>query len=253
MTKQVTMKAVPERDSQFERIKRLKRFYLGRGYAVLSIDTKKKEYFGPFYRPGSVYAQSSLPCYDHDFASFATGKLVPTGIYDTGRNEGHLYLSTSAETAELIIECLKQWWKKHGCKYYDPLWPILIVCDGGGANASRSILFKTQLQGLANQLGLKFRVVHYPPYCSKYNPIEHRLFPTITRAWSGVMLDSAKTAHQLIKRRTKNLKSGLKVHSQIVQRTFAAGNKGDKELLNKCNIVFDGTLPKWNYRIFPDP
>jgi hypothetical protein len=66
------------------------------------------------------------------------------------------------------------------------------------------------------------------------------------------MLDSVKTAHQLIKRRTKNLKSGLKVHSQIIQRTFAAGNKGDKELLNKCNIVFDNALSKWNYRIFPD-
>ena len=251
MTKQVTMKSVPDRNAQFERIKRLRRFYLGRKYAVLSIDTKKKEYLGSFFRSGSVYAQSSLPCYDHDFPSFASGKLVPAGIYDIGRNEGHLYLSVSAETAEFIVACIKIWWKKHGCKHYAPRWPILIICDGGGANASNSILFKIELQKLANQLGLKFRVVHLPPYCSKYNPIEHRFFPTITRAWSGVMLDSAKTAYSLVKKRTANLKSGLAVFPQIIQRTFEAGKKGDKKLLKDCNLFADKILPKLNYRIFP--
>jgi len=65
---------------------------------------------------------------------------------------------------------------------------ILLLCDGGGSNSCHQYLFKQDLQRLANEIGVEIRVAHYPAYCSKYNPIEHRLFPHVTRACQGVVL-----------------------------------------------------------------
>jgi hypothetical protein len=70
-------------------------YYLSRGYAVLSVDVKKKELLGRFHRPGQCLSQGERTCLDHDFPSFSDGKVVPHGIYDIGRNEGHLTLCDS--------------------------------------------------------------------------------------------------------------------------------------------------------------
>jgi hypothetical protein len=250
MSKQVTMKTVDGRNEQFERINSLQKYYLLRGYAVLSIDVKKKEYLGAFYRPGSVLSTKPLPCYDHDFNSFASGRMVPHGIYDLILNTGYMTLGTSGDTAEFTVECIRQWWKKYGCRQYEPNNPVLILCDGGGANGSRSKLFKEQMQQLSNETGVRFRIAHYPPYCSKYNPIEHQLFPSVTRAWSGIMLDSIHTAAKLlVERSTQN--SGLKIFVQTCQRTFETGKKVDDQLFKNYNIIRDKICPNWNYRITP--
>lgn len=251
MAKQVTMKTVEGRNEQFERIYALQKYYLTHGYAVLSIDVKKKEYLGPFYRSGTVLSTQALPCYDHDFNSFATGRMVPHGIYDLLLNTGYVTLGTSADTAEFTVACLRQWWEKHGCQQYAPNDPVLILCDGGGANGSRNRLFKEQMQGLADETGVRFRLAHYPPYCSKYNPIEHLLFPSVSRAWSGVMLDSIQTASKLLAQRSTTLNSGLKIIVQTCQRTFEKGKKVDVQFLNNCNIAHDKIHPNWNYRIIP--
>lgn len=251
MAKRVTMKEVAGRNEQFERIYSLQKYYLYRGYAVLSIDVKKKEYLGAFYRPGTVLSTQALPCYDHDFNSFATGRMVPQGIYDLLLNTAYVTLGISADTAEFTVECIRQWWEKHGCRQYDPSSPVLILCDGGGANGSRNRLFKEQMQQLSNETGVSFRLAHYPPYCSKYNPIEHLLFPSLTRAWSGVMLDSVQTAAKLLTERSSDLNSGLKIFVQTCQRTFEKGKKVVDQFFNNCNIVHDKTFPNWNYRIRP--
>lgn len=251
MTKQLTMKTVEGRNEQFERIYALQHYYLSRGYAVLSIDVKKKEYLGRFYRPGTVLSTKALPCYDHDFNSFASGRMVPHGIYDLLLNTGYMTLGTSADTAEFMVRCLRDWWTEHGCQQYDPNDPILILCDGGGANGSRNRLFKEQMQALADETGLRFRLAHYPPYCSKYNPIEHLLFPSVSRAWSGVMLDSVQTAAQLLAQRNTTQKSGLKMVVQTCQRTYEKGKKVSPQFLNNYSIAHDKILPNWNYRIIP--
>lgn len=251
MAKQQTMKTVEGRNEQFGRIHRFKQYYLSRGYAVLSIDVKKKECLGAFYRPGRVFSSAARPCYDHDFNSFSTGKLVPMGIFDIGQKAGHLYLGNSADTAQFNAECLRRWWNGHGRKIYQGTDPMLILCDGGGSNGSRNNLFKAEIQKLSNETGLRFRIAHYPSYCSKYNPIEHLFFPVVTRAWSGIMLDSAKTAKKLLIDRKAQIKSGLQIAAHIVQRTFVTGKKLDNNFWSNSNISFDNILPKWNYRICP--
>jgi len=176
--KKKTMGQHPDRNAQFENLARLRREYQDAGDPVISIDTKKKELLGNFHRPGQTYTQQTVETFDHDFGSAGQGKLIPHGIYDLASEHAHLNLNTSHDTGELCCDSIEQWWELHGHSAYPHAQRLLILCDGGGSNSATHYLFKEDLQRLANRLRLELRVAHYPPYCSKHNPIEHRVFPT---------------------------------------------------------------------------
>jgi Rhodopirellula transposase DDE domain len=252
MSKKLTMKKeIDGRNEQFEVISKQKAEHLSKGYAVLSIDTKSKENLGMFYRDGQITSSEPINCYDHDFTSFSSGRVVPYGVYDVGLNAGYMILGSSADTAEFNVACLRQYWADYGSKNYTNNEPILILADGGGSNASANRLFKQEIQGFADHIGRVIRIAHYPPYCSKYNPIEHRLFPYITKAWEGVMLDSRDTMKQLIEQRTKHLKSGLKIIVDFIEETFKKGVTVFDDYMDYLDINFDEINPKWNYTLSP--
>lgn len=252
MAKVETMKhEIEGRDEQFRIIQAYKSMFLDNGYPVFSIDVKKKEMLGRFYRPGQVLSNKEFTCYDHDFSSYAQGKVVPYGVYDIARNEGYMLLGQSPDTAEFNVACLRQYWKNHGANIYPSDSPILLLSDGGGSNASSNRLFKQELQDWADEIGRVIRVAHYPPYCSKYNPIEHRLFPFITKAWEGVMLDNVETMIHLIETRTRNLKCGIKIIAESINLVFKKGIKVLDNYLDACNIIHDSVNEKWNYQIVP--
>jgi hypothetical protein len=250
MAKVQTMKTVTGRNEQFENIAQLQKQYLAKGYAVLSMDVKKKEYLGNFFRAGSTYGQAAQTSYDHDYSSFATARLVPHGIYDLQHREAYLTLGISADTAQFATDCLKAWWLGYGQHHYTKTDPILILCDGAGSNGSRNRLFKEGLQKLANELSITIRVAHYPPYCSKYNPIEHRFFPFITRFWQGVKLDCLQTAQQLIEQRSQMVEK-IKIFVHVIQQQYLTGKKIAKDFLQDYKIVLDQVLGKGNYVINP--
>jgi len=93
------------------------------------------------------------------------------------------------------------------------------LCDGGGSNSATQYLFKEDLQRLANRLGLEIRVAHYPPYCSKHNPIEHRVFPHVTRACQGIIFHSLEIAKQFIARTKTN--TGLHMTVGSLDKIYA--------------------------------
>lgn len=250
MSKTQTMKEdIEGRDEQFKTINSHRENYLAKGWLVLCIDVKKKETLGRFYRKGKVWVGGKMQCFDHDFASFSQGKVVPHGIYDVSRNEGYITLGSGADTAEFNVACIKKYWQEVGAFNHQLGNPILILADGGGSNGRANRMFKQEIQDWADEYGLNVRIAHYPPYCSKYNPIEHRLFPSITRAWSGVMLDCKQTMVDLIKERLAEVKSGLKVNVGILEQKFKKGIKVFDNYLEYCNIIPDSNNPKWNYRI----
>ena len=126
-----------------------------------------------------------------------------------------------------------------------------MLCDGGGSNSASRYVFKERLQGLADRLGVEIRVAHYPPYCSKYNPIEHRLFPHVTRACRGVIFRTLETVrHYMSKAGTT---TGLEVEVRILEKVYETGRKCAAGFKETMRIVFDEILPKWNYRAVPRP
>jgi hypothetical protein len=248
--KKQTMKQHADRNAQFENIAKLKKEYIDAGFPVISIDTKKKELLGSFYRDGVTDAVEPTIVNDHDFPSCSNGKLIPHGIYDIQKNEASLHLNTGCDTSEFSCESIELWWQEEGKKHYQNEKDLLILSDGGGSNSASSYLFKEDLQALSCRLGLRIRMAHYPSYCSKYNPIEHRLFPHVTRSCKGVPLETIDTAKHYMEK-TETTK-GLKVVVRIIDKIFKTGRKYAKDFKQSLTIEFDDFLPKWNYTAVPD-
>jgi DDE family transposase len=241
----------PHRNAQFENIARLKDEYLKAGLPVISMDTKKKELLGDFYRAGIIDTQETIETNDHDFGSAGSGTVIPHGLYDVGKNQGFVHLNTSHDTSELACDSLAAWWDQQGRADYPRADKLLVLCDGGGSNSATMYLFKEDLQKLATRLGIEIRIAHYPPYCSKYNPIEHRLFPHLTRACSGVIFQTLETVRYYMSKAETT--TGLKVKVSILEKVYETGRKYAAGFKRTMKIVFDKILPKWNYRAVPEP
>jgi transposase len=248
--KKCTMKAdIPQRNEQFENLARLTAEYQAAGNPILSMDTKKKEYLGNFYRDGHLYTLETVQTYDHDFTSSADGVIIPHGLYDECLNIGYIHLGTSHDTSEFVCDCLRHWWYTYGRQGYPQATSILVKCDGGGSHDARHYLFKQDLQTLADEIGVEIRIAHYPPYCSKYNPIEHRLFPHVTRACQGVVFTSVALVKQLMAK--THTETGLKAFVHILDKVYQTGRKVADDFKEHMRIVFDTVLPRWNYRAVP--
>lgn len=188
--------------------------------------------------------------FDHDFSSFSDGVIIPHGIYDLKLNEGYITLGTSKDTSEFSCECIKDWWDNVGKYNYPNANSILILADGGGSNSSRHYIFKHDLQQLVNDIGVEIRIAHYPPYTSKYNPIEHRMFCHVTRACQGVVFDTIEIVKELMEK--TSTKTGLSVLVSIKDKIYETGRKVTDKFKKNMKIVFDDFLGKWNYRAIPE-
>jgi Rhodopirellula transposase DDE domain len=204
---------------------------------------------GNLYRPGTLYTQTTVETLDHDFPSLAKGVVIPHGIYDLQRNHGYVNLGTSHDTSEFACDSLRQWWQAYGRLAYPAATSLLILCDGGGSNSARTYLFKADLEKLVQDTGLEMRIAHYPPYTSKYNPIEHRLFPHLTRACQGVIFTSVDVVQELMAKATT--KTGLEVSINILNKEYATGRKVAADFKEQMGVIFDADLPQWNYRLPP--
>jgi hypothetical protein len=239
----------PDRDTQFERIAALIAEYEAAGNPYFSIDTKAKEHLGKLFRAGRVRSTQAFHAFDHDFPSWADGVLIPHGIYDRVRNCGHINLGLSHDTSQFACDSFRWYWNRIGKRCYPEATSILWLCDCGGSNATNTYIFKDDLQQLADQIGVEIRVAHYPSYCSKYNVIERRFFPHITRACQGMLFDTLDTVVTLMRKATTS--TGLRTTVNVIRRHYETGRKATEHMKQNLTIAFDYLLPKWNYRAIP--
>jgi len=108
----------PDRDSQFRRIAELKAEYSAAGNPVFSLDTKAKEHLGQLFRKGRVWTQRAFQAFDHDFPSWATGVVIPHGIYDLARNRGHINIGLSHDTSQFACDSFRWYWNRIGRRCY---------------------------------------------------------------------------------------------------------------------------------------
>lgn len=249
--KDLPMKEVKNRDEQFQRISSIREKAEAVGLPIISIDTKKKEMLGNFKREGKALSNGQLMAYDHDFSTFSDGQIVPHGIYDVTRNVGYMTLGISHDTSKFVCDNIVRVWENHLKWQYPDARTLVILCDGGGSNSSSHRIVKQDLMDLANKLGIRLLIVHYPPYCSKFNPIEHRLFSQITRSWNGAPLLNLQNAAERAMMTTT--KKGLKVHVHINSKTYDIKRPIEESYPKRLasQVVFAPELGKWNYLIKP--
>lgn len=234
------------RDLQFQIIFSLV-FAMSVDSPIISMDCKKKERLGNLYRAGKCYVQGQVEVYDHDYEHLSTGKVIPHGIYDMQRNEGFITIGNSHETAAFVAENLLWWWDNFGVHNYPDARVILLFCDAGGANSYRHHAFKEQMLKLADTIGKDILICHYPPYASKWNPIEHRLFAHVHHAIQGVVFADYKIVKELIEKTSTD--TGLKVNVRILDKHFEIGIKTDKAKIDFSRIQQHPKIPELSYRI----
>jgi len=216
---------------------------------VLSIDCKKKERLGNLYRVGKCFCTKAVKVYDHDYEHLSEGKVIPHGIYDMQANKGYISIGGSSETADFVLDNLLWWWREHGINQYPDAENILLLCDAGGANSYRHNIFKHRLMKFAKETGLSVIICHYPPYCSKWNPIEHRLFSHVHKAMEGAVFSDYQTVQKLIEQ--TSTKSGLTVVVRLNLKDYPKGVKINKTEVDEKRIAFHPVIPELNYRIYP--
>jgi Rhodopirellula transposase DDE domain len=241
----------PDRDAQFEYIAEQVGSFQRRGQPVVSVDTKKKELVGDFKNAGQEWEPEGSPqevrC--KDFKDKELGKVAPYGVYDQTVDKGWVSVGIDHDTAQFATETLRRWWSHMGIRVYPRATDVLLTADGGGSNSSRSRLWKLALQGLADEIGLRMTVCHFPPGTSKWNKIEHRMFCHITENWRGRPLVSRAVVVNLIG--STKTRTGLRINAQLDTNTYKTGLKVSDEEFATINIKRAEFHGEWNYTISP--
>jgi len=241
----------PDRDAQFQYLNRRVKAFQRLGQLVVSVDTKKKELVGQFRNGGREWRPERCPeeVKVHDFKDKDLGKAIPYGVYDQTTNAGWVCVGVDHDTAEFAVETLRRWWRKMGSRVYPEATKLLITADGGGSNGSRCRLWRVELQGLADEIGLRISVCHFPPGTSKWNKIEHRMFCHITVNWRGRPLVSREVVVNLIGHTTT--KEGLSIRSELDANSYPLGREVTDGQMNGLSIKLDKFHGEWNYTILP--
>jgi hypothetical protein len=238
------------RDEQFPYIAAQKKKYAAAGLPVISVDTKKKELIGNFRNNGQAWCKKAPEVSEHGFASEAECVATPYGVYDLTKNTEFVVVGLSHNTPEFAVTVIARWWEAEGRLAYANADEILILADGGGGNGSRSWAWKLKLQELfCDRFGVKATVCHYPAGCSKYNPVEYKLFSQISVNWEGKPLRSLGLMLGYIRGTTTT--TGLKVQAFLDEGVYRKGLKVSLDDVKSLNVKYHDVCPRWNYTISP--
>jgi hypothetical protein len=240
-----------DRNAQFEFINRQILDFKDRRQPAVSVDTKKKENLGNYKNRGSEWQPEGEPeeVRAKDFPDKDKGKVIPYGVYDLSHNLGWVGVGVDHDTAQFATHTICRWWQEMGQPMYPDADRLLITADGGGSNSSRSRLWLVSLQWLANTIGLRICVCHFPPGTSKWNKIEHRLFCHITANWRGRPLTSREVVVNSIAATTTA--AGLIVRAELDEAIYPTGLKVSDQQLATVRIERNSFHPEWNYAILP--
>jgi hypothetical protein len=210
----------------------------------LSVDAKAPVLIGPFSRGGK--SRRGTRGADHDFKPW--GKLTPFGIFLPDRKELNLYFTSSKVTSDFIVDRLAEWWRASR-ERHPQVRRLLLDLDNGPENHSRRTQFIYRLVRWAQATQLTVELVYYPPYHSKYNPIE-RCWGVLEVYWNGELLDSEAAvlgfaAHMTYAGQHPSVQRVTQTYQNGVRRT-----KAEMAALEGRLARLPG-LPKWFVTITP--
>jgi hypothetical protein len=244
--------AHPQRNAQFEYLAAQRAAFTTAGWPIISVDTKKKELIGNFKNAGQSWSREAEAVNVHDFPQDALGRAVPYGIYELTRNRGTVCVGQSGDTPRFAVTAIAHWWAGEGCQAFPGTDQLLILADAGGSNGCQPRRWKQQLQEqLCDRFRLSVTVCHYPTGCSKWNPIEHRLFGPISINWAGQPLRTWETLLSLIC--GTQTATGLAVGAHRDDQVYPTGETVSDVAMAALRLERHVVCPRWNYTIRPRP
>jgi hypothetical protein len=212
----------------------------------LSVDTKASVALGEYSRGGKARGLAAVRALDHDLATKI--KLVPVGILEAVSGELELALATSYKTSDLLADCLEAWWQRRA-PALPHLKELVINADNGPESNGKRSQFLARMIAFADQSGLRLHLVYYPPYHSKYNPIE-RCWGALERHWNGALLSTAEKALQWARTMTwKGIAPIVHLTDKLYQKGVRLAGKAKKAL--EARLQRSATLPWYDILITP--
>jgi len=212
----------------------------------ISMDAKATVLIGPFSRRGKT--RVIVKALDHDFKP--DKRLTPYGIFLPEQNEQYLYFIAPPVTSDAIVDCLRDFWLTV-CDRFPQVRTLLINQDNGPENHSRRTQFMKRITEFADEFQMTIQLAYYPPYHSKYNPIE-RLWGVLENHWNGSLLDTVETVLNFAETMTWN---GHHPVVQLVEKTYQTGVKLTKKTMAELEKRLERlpNLRKWFVCIAPIP
>ena len=241
------VKKVRETDAIFENVHRENKASDEREDSLrISIDTKDKVKVGDLSRGGQSRGTEATKANDHDMEY--KEKLVPFGILDVLGNLLTIIFGTSRETSDFIADCLQQWWDENHTQYAH-IRQLVINLDNGPNNSSFRTQFMKRMVEFADRNNMEIVLVYYPPYHSKYNPIE-RCWGILEKHWNGTLLDCRTTVLEWTRTMTWN---GISPVVKLLDRVYEKGVKIAKKAFQSIakRLKRNDAIPKYTVRIEP--
>lgn len=212
----------------------------------ISIDTKAKVDLCDSSRGGTSRCRKAVKADDHDMG--IKEKLVPFGILNMMTGLLTIIFGVSFETSDFIVDCLDQWWDDNKSQY-NHIKQLVINLDNGPQNSSNRTQFMKRMIEFADKNNLEVLLVYYPPYHSKYNPIE-RCWGILENHWSATLLNTQEVTLEWAKTMTwKGVCPVVKLVKTTYQKGVKLGKNAFKALSNR--IDRDTLLPKYYVTIQP--
>jgi len=236
------LKKIKETDAIFDNVKKINEAADACPDTLrISIDSKAKVNLGDFSRGGKKRSFIAPKAGDHDMHPL--GKLVPFGILEVQAGQLFTVVGRSFETSDFIVDSLQLWWDKRKIKY-PSINQLVIHLDNGPSVSSHRTQFIKRITEFTEKNKLEVRLVNYPPYHSKYNPVE-RGWGVLENDWNGDILDRVEKVIGMIKTMTSK---GIKPMVHFLDKCFEKGIKLTKKEMKEYEkkIKRSTTLPKWD-------
>lgn len=245
--KAAPIKKIKETDAIFEHLHKANEVSDKREDSLrISIDTKAKVDLCDSSRGGTSRCKKAVQADDHDMG--IKPKMSPFGILDVMTGLLTIIFGVSFETSDFIVDCIEQWWDDNR-ELYRHINQLVINLDNGPQNSSHRTQFMKRMVEFADRNNLEIVLVYYPPYHSKYNPIE-RAWGMLENHWNGTLLNSVETTLEWAKTMTWK---GLYPTVKLIETTYQKGVKICKKLFKNTadRLYRHATLPKYSVVILP--
>jgi hypothetical protein len=241
------LKKIPETDAIFDKLLNVNKASDLRADSLrISIDTKAKVDLCDSSRGGTSRCKKAVQASDHDMG--LKDKLAPFGILNVMSGLLTVLFGTSFETSDFIVDCLELWWNDNK-EQYRHIKQLVINLDNGPQNSSHRTQFMKRMIEFADKNNIEIVLAYYPPYYSKYNPIE-RCWGILENHWSATLLDTTEITLEWAKTMTWK---GISPVIKLVKTAYQKGVRMTKKAFNAfaSRIDRDASLPKYYVTIRP--
>lgn len=211
----------------------------------LSMDCKATVNMGEYCRGGKTRGGSKAV--DHDMG--CDEKYTPFGVVNEDTGHLHLTFGSSAKTSDFIVDCLYAWWDEQSPHERNGYSRLQIKADNGPESNGRRTQFLKRMVEFADHIGKPIQLLYYPPYHSKYNPVE-RCWGILEKHWNGTQLVDAETMLEWAKSMTWK---GIHPVVELSRKVYEKGISLSKEAMQavEARLERNPALPKWDILIRP--